>query len=161
MALERAERGELADEDRGGLFSSGKARLLFLALALLAGIGYLAYTAFPGNTVFYLNVSELEARTKAGEVKPGQVVRVVGKLVPGSFQRADGSTVATFTLRDLEDPSRLIKAVYDGPLPDTFFNPMSQIVLEGPYNPDDEVFRAQNVIVKCPTKYQAAEGQEG
>jgi cytochrome c-type biogenesis protein CcmE len=41
-------------------------------------------------------------------------------------------------------------------MPDLFFNPHSEIILEGRYGPDD-VFETESILVKCPSKYQALE----
>ena len=47
-------------------------------------------------------------------------------------------------------------AIHDGVVPDLFFNEHSEIILEGSY-PAKGVFESQTVIVKCPSKYIAAE----
>ena len=45
-----------------------------------------------------------------------------------------------------------------GVVPDLFFNPHSEIILEGRYG-SDEMFQADSILVKCPSKYQTlAEG---
>ena len=75
----------------------------------------------------------------------------MGKLVPDSFQRVDGTTLATFSVAD---QGEALPSVYDGVLPDLFFNPHSDIVLEGSFG-DGGVFHTATVIVKCPSKYQA------
>ena len=43
-------------------------------------------------------------------------------------------------------------------LPDLFFNPHSEIVLEGTYEPGG-VFMTDRVFVKCASKYQSLEGE--
>ena len=80
-------------------------------------------------------------------------MRVSGKLMPGSFHRDDGSTMANFTLTD---GSETLAAAHDGIVPDLFFNEHSEIILEGTRGPNG-LFESQNVIVKCPSKYIAAE----
>ena len=52
-------------------------------------------------------------------------------------------------------PERLA-ASYVGVMPDLFFNPHSEIILEGRYGPGN-VFEAESILVKCPSKYQALE----
>ena len=136
---------ELAERPRSFLGGQGK---LFIAVGLLiVALGYFAYTAFQGATVFYLTVGELLERQ--GEV--GETVRVNGKLVPDSFRRDSEGTVARFTLTDGQ---KVLPAVHDGILPGLFFNEHTEIVLEGHYG-DDGVFQSQMVIVKCPSKYES------
>ena len=88
-----------------------------------------------------------------GASDDGRTVRVNGKLVQGSFIRQPGSTIAAFTITD---GGQSISAQHDGVVPDLFFNEHSELILEGTYG-EDEVFRSHSVIVKCPSKYIAAE----
>jgi cytochrome c-type biogenesis protein CcmE len=85
------------------------------------------------------------------------VLRVSGKLIEDSFLREDGSTVSKFELTDKDGPSDArLAAAYVGVMPDLFFNPHSEIILEGRYGPDN-VFETDSILVKCPSKYQALE----
>ena len=134
---------ELAENPRGLLGGRGK---LIIAVGLLViALGYLAFTAFQGATVFYLTVSEL----LDGEADVGETIRVNGKLVPDSFQRDTEGTIARFSLTDGQ---QLLPAAHDGILPELFFNEHSEIVLQGHYG-ENGVFQSQMVIVKCPSKY--------
>lgn len=129
-----------------GLFSGQ--RKVYIAVALLAlAVGYFGFAVFQGATVYYYTVDELLASADRDE----QVVRVAGKLLPDSFQRDAQGTVAHFSLSDGQG---VLPAAYDGILPELFFNEASQIVLEGKYEPGG-VFQTNNVVVKCPSKYQA------
>ena len=122
----------------------------FIALAVLLGaFGYLGFIAFQSATMYYLTVSELQA---VGPTEDARLVRVSGKLIPGSFERDPGSTQAHFSLTE---GGQVLKAVHEGVVPDLFFNEHSEIILEGIYN-TDEFFESQNVIVKCPSKYVSA-----
>ena len=79
------------------------------------------------------------------------------KLIPTSFERSDGSTLANFALTD---GTESMVALHDGVLPDLFFNDHSEIILEGTLD-EHGTFASQNVIVKCPSKYvEEAETQE-
>jgi cytochrome c-type biogenesis protein CcmE len=132
--------------ERRGLSTATKLRLGLLAVVLAVSVGYLVWMAFPGSTRYYLTVSEFLGQPEP----PIRTVRVMGKLAPDSFQRDDASTQARFVLTD--GPGAL-HATYRGVVPDLFFNPQSEIVLEGKPGPGN-VFVAENVIVKCPSKYQ-------
>ena len=50
-----------------------------------------------------------------------------------------------------------MEASYVGVLPDLFFNPHSEIILEGHYDPESAVFQTDNILVKCPSKYQSVQ----
>ena len=128
-------------------FFSGQ-RKLFIAVALLAmAVGFLAFNAFQGASVYYFTVGE----ALSGDVEEGATVRVSGKLLPDSFSREAEGTMAHFSL---VDDDSVLQATYDGIVPELFFNEHSDIVLEGSLN-QDGVFNSDTIIVKCPTKYQA------
>ena len=95
--------------------------------------------------------------TELGPSEDGRMVRVNGKLIPTSFDRQDGSTEARF---QLTDGDQTMLAVHEGVLPDLFFNDHSEIILEGSFD-GEMVFRSENVIVKCPSKYVAQEEETG
>ena len=89
------------------------------------------------------------------------MVRVSGKLVEGTFDRGEKSTISHFQLTDKEGQNsgtELLLAQYDGVLPDLFFNPHSEIILEGRYA-GDGTFHASEILVKCPSKYRDLEDQ--
>jgi len=129
-------------------------RFGLLGVVLILAIGYMIYAAFPGNTLYFLTVSEL---MEADEYKDGRMVRVSGKLLEGTFHREQGSTQAAFSLVDSDGSALLgMQASYVGVMPDLFFNPHSEIILQGHYGNND-VFDTDTILVKCPSKYQALE----
>ena len=141
-----------ADVEGRGLLG-GRGRLFLIGVVLLLAVAYLIYAAFPGSTSYYFTVDELEANS---EEVDGKTVRVKGKLVPESFAREDGGTMATFTLHAGEE---MLPASYDGVVPDLFFNEHSEIILQGSYL-EGQPFHAETVSVLCPSKYQALEEME-
>ena len=142
-------------EDRSGLKSTLTKRWKVVLIGILALVTFLYFSVsvLQTSTSFYLTVDELIEK----EVQPIRSIQVKGKLVEGTFSRnIDENTLATFML---EENGAQIKAVYDGVLPDLFFNPNSEIVLGGTYNPAVG-FSANRVLVKCPSKYQSLEYDE-
>ncbi|MDA0988078.1 MAG: cytochrome c maturation protein CcmE [Chloroflexi bacterium] len=135
-------------EEKSVLAHRGK---LFIAVGVFVlALGYLGFTAFQGASAYYLTVGELVAK---GDSAYDKNLRVNGKLIPVSFERDASGTLIHFSLTDgLET----IDAVYNGLVPDLFFNEHSEILLEGTYD-SNALFDAQAIIVKCPSKYQAAE----
>ena len=135
-------------------FLGGKGRFVLIGVVLVLALAYLVYAAFPGNKLYYYTVEESLADSSNLD---GKSIRVVGTLVPESYQRAGGSELqANFTITD---QVRSLDATYNGVLPDLFFNPHSEIVLEGSFTGDGR-FHTDNIIVKCPTKYQASDETE-
>ena len=147
---------EPASEDDVG--RGHRTRFVVLGLVVALSVGYMVYAAFPGNALYFLTVSEFMARDN---VQDGRLVRVAGKLVDGSFLREEKSTLSSFRLTDEDGglEGEQLAAAYVGVLPDLFFNPHSEVILEGSYGPD-RVFQVDNVLVKCPSKYQSLEQEQ-
>ena len=137
-----------------GSLSSHRVKLLIAFVVLIGALGYFAFQAFSGATVYYYTVGEIN---EIGPSPEGKIVRVSGKLEPDSFHRATGSTLSEFRLTD---GAETLAAAHEGVLPDLFFNEHSEIILEGNYDPNG-IFMSENIIVKCPSKYVAAEGDTG
>ena len=132
---------------------SHRTRFLILAAVVSLALGYMIYAAFPGNALYFLTVGELINKT---DVHDGRTLRVSGKLVADSFLREGRTTVSHFQLRDENGGSagEYLSATYVGVLPDLFFNPHSEVILEGSYG-EDQIFQTDAILVKCPSKYQS------
>ena len=141
---------ELAERPKS--FLGGQGKLIIAMTLLVVALGYFAFTAFQGATVFYLTVGEL----LEGEGDVGETIRVSGKLVQDSFHRDEEGTLARFNLTDGQS---LLPVIHDGVLPDLFFAEHSEIDLQGYYR-EDGVFQSQMVIVSCPSKYIALEQEQ-
>ena len=83
-----------------------------------------------------------------------------GKLVEGSFHREGRSTLSRFELvdSDTEVAAEQLTASYVGVVPDLFFNPHSEIILEGTYG-QGRVFEANTILVKCPSKFRSLQDE--
>ena len=134
-----------------------RTRFLILGVVVALALGYMIYADFPGNALYFLTVSEFAGKETAQD---GRIVRVSGKLVDGSFRREGIATASSFRLQDEGAglAGAQLKAAYVGVLPDLFFNPHSEVILQGSYGPD-QVFQADSILVKCPSKYQSLEAE--
>ena len=139
--------------------STNRKRFWILGTVVVLSLAYMVYAAFPGNALYFLTVGEFMERENAQD---GRIVRISGKLVDGSFLREDQSTVSHFRLSDQGATwdGQHLRASYNGILPDLFFNPHSEIILQGSYGTDD-VFQTDDILVKCPSKYQSLEEEMG
>ena len=138
---------------------SNRVRFVIVAVVVVLALAVMIWAAFGENTRYFLTVSEFNSRA---EVRDGQMVRVSGKLVEGTFERGNKSTISNFLLTDKDGAHadlELLLARYEGVLPDLFFNPHSEIILEGSYG-EDGVFHADEILVKCPSKYVDLEEQQ-
>ena len=149
---------ESGESERSG-WRSHRTRLLILGGVIALAVAYMVYAAFPGNALYFVTVSEFLGDPA---LRDGQTLRVAGALAPDSFRRDDGSTLSRFALGDkmadvpgIAAGSPQLDASYNGVLPDLFFNPHSEIILEGRYDAGGGVFAVDDVLVKCPSKYQS------
>lgn len=147
------------EETERSAWRNHRTRLLILGSVIALAVAYMVYAAFPGNTLYFVTVSEFLGDSKLHD---GQTLRVAGALAPDTFLREEGSTLSRFSLGDkqLDVPgiapgSPQMEASYVGVLPDLFFNPHSEIILEGHYDGQEGVFATDNILVKCPSKYQS------
>ena len=103
----------------------------------------MAMYSFQSTLTSYVSVSEAKASNRP--------VQVAGIVVEGTDKYDLDSNNLLFTLR--EDGGDEMKVEYDGPRPGNFDN-VTKVVAIGKYESKREVFLAQELLVKCPTKYE-------
>ena len=82
-------------------------------------------------------------------------VRIIGSPVAGSMLYDRPESALKFSISD--DSGHVMPVVYHGPKPDDLDTAMSKaakITAEGTFDPSQRVFTADNLLVKCPSKYQ-------
>ena len=127
-------------------------RVLIPALAVFAAMTYLVYVAFSGAAMYYLSVDELMAR---GASAYGEELRVSGHVLPDSVTKNQATNTMQFVIADKDSTSGYsVPVVYAGVVPDAF-KADANVVLEGKLAANG-TFEANNLLVKCPSKYQAA-----
>lgn len=125
-----------------------RSRVLVAGGTGLAALGFFVASALNAGAVYYLTVGELRAK---GTEVTGQRVRVAGRVVPGTIERAGG--VLRFTAFDPATEERL-PVTYRGVVPDAF-NEEAEVVVEGTLGRDG-AFSATTLLAKCPSKYEEA-----
>ena len=126
---------------------SPRAKLVIFGVLIVGALAFFAMMMFKNATVYYLTVGELASQ---GPTEEGRLVRVAGKLVKGSFERAPNGLDVSFEIRD--EDGGVLPITYAGEVGQLFFNDHSDLILEGVYDGNGE-FSTQTLIVKCPTKY--------
>jgi len=81
----------------------------------------------------------------------GRTVQVPGRIVEGSVRYDPGSSSLRFTVSDMRDASIRMDVVYARPKPENF-DAATSVEAVGMYR--DGVFRAERLLVKCPSKYR-------
>lgn len=117
-------------------------------LLFLGGVGYLAYSGFSENSVYFLNVAEAKAAT------PDKLTaaRLFGTVASRGIEKHRGGPGVTFSLEDRDNASQTIVVNYSGAVPDTF-KAGAEVIVEGGMGPGGR-FAAKTLMTKCPSKYQ-------
>jgi len=127
---------------------SKKQRRLWYAIGGAIIVAFLAYgaTSFKTELTPYVDFEEA--------VSTGHHVQVAGSLVQGSTRYDESSKKLLFSMVD--ENGRQLKVEYDGIKPGNFED-ATQVVAIGAYQ--DGVFKTDQLLVKCPSKYQGIEKQ--
>ncbi len=112
-------------------------------------IGVLIATSFSGSTSDYLTVADARA------LGPDQSrdSRVAGAVVPDSVEWSTRDLHLTFRI---EDETGILPISYYGPQPDMLVDAVEAVAI-GKYDPATEVFEADELLMKCPSKYEEQE----
>jgi cytochrome c-type biogenesis protein CcmE len=112
-------------------------------------IGVLIATSFSGSTSDYLTIAEV----KALEPEQNRDSRVAGEIVPDSVEWSTRDLHLTF---EIEDGTGTLPISYHGPQPDMLVDAVEAVVV-GKYDPAADVFVADELLMKCPSKYEEKE----
>ncbi len=120
-------------------------------IGLIIIIGALAFSAvaFKNNLVNAVPFAEAMKATDSD-------VQVMGAPVTGTMNYDSSVHALRFTLCE-KATNQMMPVVYKGPKPDDLDSAMSKAVAinaQGTYDPAQGVFVADNLLVKCPSKYQ-------
>jgi cytochrome c-type biogenesis protein CcmE len=124
----------------------------FIAGGVIAlAVAYLVLMGVQGTTVYFLTVSELQARGPAAQ---NQVFRVSGNLVPGTLVHESSGLGIQFLISDPVSAAPLPVVYRGGQVPDIIGDNI-EIVAEGKLDAQG-TFTANNVLAKCPSKLENA-----
>ena len=125
-------------------------KFIVVGVLIAGAISYLMFSGINDTMVYFYTVSEM--LDKSPEISSSGV-RVSGHVSPGTIERDPGQAQVKFTMFEREI-DRILPVVYQGIIPDTFKDD-AEVVVEGAYNSDEELFHATVLLAKCPSKYEA------
>lgn len=151
----------------------GRTKFLVGGLLILAAVVYLIVSSTQANAEYFMTINELKAK---GSADIGKNLRVSGAVVGDSIQYDPKTLTLTFEVANVPadqkqidaegglaavlhaaviDPTRArIQVAYTGPKPD-LLKDEAQAIMTGHLG-SDGVFHADELLLKCPTKYQDA-----
>lgn len=163
---------ELVLEDKR---SGSKIKFILGGLLIVAAVIYLITSSVQANAQYYLTVEETLTRYEQGELEDRNL-RVSGAVIGESIEYDADELQLSFTvvhvpgdkavlnqegglakvLHDaVNDPTRpSLQVNYQGPKPDLLQHE-AQAIMTGRMG-EDGIFHADELLLKCPTKYEEA-----
>ncbi len=151
----------------------GRMKFVIGGVLILAAVVYLIVSATQASAEYFMTIDELKAQ---GTSAVGRNLRVSGAVVGSSIQYDPQTLTLSFQVANVPgdnrevdaqgglaavlhaavtDPNRTrIQVVYSGPKPD-LLKDEAQAIMTGQYGADG-IFHADELLLKCPTKYQDA-----
>jgi len=151
----------------------GRLKFIIGGLLILAAVVYLIFSSTKANAEFFMTVDELQAQSTD---MMGRNLRISGAVVGSTIQFNPGNQILTFDIANVPgdnatieaqgglakvlheavvDPARKrITINYNGPKPD-LMRDEAQAIITGHLG-EDGVFHADELLLKCPTKYEEA-----
>jgi len=150
-----------------------RAKFIVGGVLILAAVVYLIASSTQASAEYFMTVDELKSK---GQAMVGRNMRVSGAIIGDTIHYDPETLTLSFTVahvsgdnKEIEaqgglaevlhaaviDPNRAhIKVVYVGPKPDLLRNE-AQAIMTG-HLADDGVFYADELLLKCPTRYEEA-----
>ena len=116
---------------------------------ILAAIVYLVVTSIQTTGAYYMTVAEVNS--KAQDLT-GKKIRMSGAVSQESAQWDAANLLLTFALTD--ETGELVTVSFHGSRPSNFTR-ATEAIVEGQLQPNG-VFRADNLLLKCPSRYEEA-----
>jgi cytochrome c-type biogenesis protein CcmE len=131
-----------------------KLKFIIAGSVIALAVAYLVLAGLQGATVYFLTVSELQAKGSAAQ---NQVFRVSGNLVPGTLTRDASGVGVQFAIADPMSPP--LEVVYRGGQVPDIMGDNIEIVAEGKLD-GQGTFMASSVLAKCPSRLENAPPEE-
>ncbi|MFO0725009.1 MAG: cytochrome c maturation protein CcmE [Myxococcota bacterium] len=132
-------------------------------LVIGAAVAYLLQSSMSEQVEYYRPADEVVVNAAALK---GQKMRMGGKVRAGTIFMKPGTLDYQFDVYPIEGMLKFKEAAnktvtvrYSGVVPDTFKDD-AQVIVTGKLG-EDGVFVANDLLAKCPSKYEAAEKNQG
>ena len=151
----------------------GRVKFIIGGLLIVAATIYLIISSTRANAQYFFTIDELKER---GQSVIGQTVRISGAVIGDSINYDPKTLALSFTIANVPADNKLIEAqgglaavlhaavtdlsrthmdvLYYGPKPD-LLRDEAQAIITG-HMGEDNIFQADELLLKCPTKYEEA-----
>lgn len=128
-----------------------KSKGAIFGLVIIASVLIFCAFTYKSTLVNYVPFTDAQSATDS-------TVQVMGKPLDPSMENGG----LQFKMDD--GKGHVMAVLYNGPKPDDFDSAVSRgykIAAQGTYRPQQQLFVADNLLVKCPSKYQGAQKPSG
>ncbi|MEN3044515.1 MAG: cytochrome c maturation protein CcmE [Candidatus Hydrothermales bacterium] len=122
-------------------------KIAIISILFILGITYLILSGLKKTWVYYYTIDEFFLKKPQID---GKVIRLQGKVIEGTIKKVGNQVEFGIGTKE-----KGIKVIYKGTVPDMLFQPEAQVVVEGVYLKDENLFKAHFLLTQCPSKYQA------
>jgi len=133
--------------------ANNKAKFIIGGLIIAGLIIYLVVSSISSAGAYYREVGEVLAQTEA---LTGKALRVSGNIVTESIVYDAPTLSLSFSISDPTDATKQLPIHFHGVQPDQIGREGSSAIVEGTLGPDG-VVEANNLLLKCPSKYEEYE----
>lgn len=130
-------------------------KIAVTAVVLASAFGFMMWTTLRDGAEYFKHVDEVVAQRPSLE---GKKLQVQGYVIPGSILHRSNTLEYHFKIQNnpirAGEPGNVMNVVFTGQPPDTFKDE-AEVVAHGQLRSDGG-FDANQVIAKCPSKYEAA-----
>jgi len=152
--------------------SGGRVKFIIGGLLIVAAIVYLIYSSTAASAQYFLTVEEVALQ---GDEVYNRDLRISGAVIGDTIEYDPQTLTLKFTVAHIpgdnaeieeqgglaivlhqavENPNALLQVEHNGPIPDLLQNE-AQAIMTGRLG-EDGVFYADELLLKCPTKYEEA-----
>jgi len=135
-------------------------KIVVTAVVLASAFGFMMWTTLRDGAEYFKHVDEVVAQRQSLE---GKKLQVQGYVIPGSILVKPNTLEYRFKIQNnpirAGEPGNVMNITYKGVPPDTFKDE-AEVVANGQLRSDGGL-DANQVIAKCPSKYEAAGGTPG
>jgi cytochrome c-type biogenesis protein CcmE len=130
-------------------------KIAVTAVVLASAFGFMMWTTLREGAEYFKHVDEVVAQRTSLE---GKKLQVQGYVIPGSILVKPKTLEYHFKIQNNPirsgEPGNVMNVSFTGAVPDTFKDE-AEVVAHGQLRSDGG-FDANQVIAKCPSKYEAA-----
>ncbi len=137
--------------------ANNKVKFIVGGFVIVGLIAYLIISSISSAGAYYREVGEVLAQR---DTLNGKNLRVSGNIVTESVTYDAAKLDLNFLISDPKDPSQKLAVYFHGVKPDQITREGASAIVEGTLGPNGGPVQANNLLLKCPSRYEEEKGIE-